>query len=211
MFFAVLGCCCTKEGNACFLTFYGILQFISGVVIIATGSLIIVSIHRYLYNVAYTPDVSSGLEEGAGGVQRNFGDFMLGLYEGCCKPIENDTSINACDNFLEEGNRKFCHNNIEYFNDGFEAGSKAQSYCEQFTKECASSRPVDSFLVANYLFMEQNILPGGIALVVFGSFLFFAAFFSCHVGCKKEKKKKNSYQGETGQNIAYGGQQMTYA
>mmetsp|Transcript_15042 Transcript_15042/g.17027 ORF Transcript_15042/g.17027 Transcript_15042/m.17027 type:complete len:268 (+) Transcript_15042:195-998(+) len=199
---SVLGCCCTKEGNVCFLTVYGLLQFVSGVFILVGGSVIIVTIDRYMANIVESHKVSNGLEPGIGGAQQDFADFMLGLCDGCCASI----TIPACSSnstFNNADGRTYCYLSSDPFQAGFEAVDDS-TYCESvgLPQACADG-DAHEFLQINYDFLDQNVLPAGIALTVFGALLFVASFCSCHLGCKRERRPKEYAQ--TAEQLNYGG------
>jgi len=184
---AILGCCFTKPGNMCFLGFYALIQFVSGSLIIVSGAFIVTTINKYLKNIVTTNNISDGLDEGIGGAQHDFSDFLLGLYAGCCNG--SSTVIPNCpERLTQPPNLTFCYLDAEVFFNGATAGEASlTAYCAYAPlKQACAEDNIRQFLEVNYNWLNDNILPVGITFLIFGSLLFFASCCSCRVGCMKD-------------------------
>mmetsp|Transcript_871 Transcript_871/g.1057 ORF Transcript_871/g.1057 Transcript_871/m.1057 type:complete len:266 (+) Transcript_871:326-1123(+) len=181
---AILGCIFTKPGNCCFLGTYGIIQFVIGVIIIISGAFILASI-TITEEIVDSNAISNGLDPDT--AQPEVSDFMLGLYEGCCSTPE----IPNCPTNITQGDKTFCYLNPSTFQSGVDSAiASNNTYCvyDPFQAAC-DQQDIQSFLVANHDWLKDNLFPGGVAIVVFGSLLFFASCCSCYVGCKSDEEK----------------------
>mmetsp|Transcript_10761 Transcript_10761/g.12344 ORF Transcript_10761/g.12344 Transcript_10761/m.12344 type:complete len:230 (-) Transcript_10761:188-877(-) len=215
MLLSLLGCCCEQEGNVCVDSVYGLLQFISGLAIVLAGTFIVVTINRWMYNIATEERVSWELDEGIGGVQQNLADFMLGLADGCCDSF----TIKECpDTYNNTGGFYYCYLTKSSYDDGLNAGLGSRgkdAYCsfDALLKAC-NDADVNSFLVANYEGLDKEILPVGVALIVMGCLIFFASFLSCHLACKNMGRRYSSsdqHGGHDGVRLVYGSHEMQLA
>jgi len=180
MILAVFGCCFSKQGNICFLSFYALLQAVSGILLLVIGSCLIVLIHKYMSNIINTDTVSSGLDKGIGGAQREFSDFMLGVVEGCC---DSDLiKFNKCPNTQQFGlaNKKYCYLDKDAFLGGQEISHTSFCSIEELEEACESLN-VHGFLQNSYDIFTSNVLPAGIAITIFGGVLIMASCLSCRV------------------------------
>lgn len=198
MLCGVIGCCCTKEGNWCFLSLYAILLWIVGLLQIVSGSVIVTAVAKWMKNIANTGNASIGLQEGVGGAQQAFSDFVLGISKGCCPSF----TISGCD----VNSSSYCYLNARIFNDGEKAVSPNEQFCSLLGDEASICASTEVFIQKSYEMLDANMLPAGIALLVFGTILFLAGFFSCHLGCKSSSSSKSKGQERGAQDIGYGGQ-----
>jgi len=193
-----------RPGNTCWFVTYGILLFICGSLIVISGSFGITIISNYMLNIRNYPSVSLGLAPGVGNAQQNLGDFMLGLYEGCC----GAPTIPMCPEVEPEGSRQFCYLNSYYFTQGFDAGNSSKdNYCsfQPLLDACVSSTPINDFLNVNYLWFKDNVQPLTVAVTAFGCVILLGSIFSWVAACSiapdvaaktVEKKDKDMEKGE---------------
>mmetsp|Transcript_3047 Transcript_3047/g.3626 ORF Transcript_3047/g.3626 Transcript_3047/m.3626 type:complete len:272 (+) Transcript_3047:107-922(+) len=206
MFGAIVSCWCAKHDkrNACFDSIFATVVFATGVVIIAAGGIVVVTIRRYMHNMVLKSEVTSGLEAGIGGKQQEFSDFMLGLADGCCSTF----SIPDCsEGFYAEDAYRYCYLDSDSYETGVEVAFDAgDAYCGKvgLPQACESSS-VHNFLRVNYDYLRQNVLPAGIVLVTTGCLLVLGACYclDCHKVLKNRDDKPKTYD-EFAQHLHYG-------
>mmetsp|Transcript_3165 Transcript_3165/g.7113 ORF Transcript_3165/g.7113 Transcript_3165/m.7113 type:complete len:367 (-) Transcript_3165:628-1728(-) len=124
-----IACCVTISNNRCCLGFFGFLQILCTIIVIAAGIFFMVFDH-YSDLTAHTG--VGDLKKGLGGSLHMLYDFQLGVYEGCCGALI--PKPDNCSNPVPTGIFDYCILSIP--NTAYESGLDAdQAFCDSLNDE----------------------------------------------------------------------------
>lgn len=174
---AVLSCfCVTLRQNKGFTIFFALLQLFFGTVVVAAGASLYLVSTEYIGTIASASVATTDVPAGQMNAQKDFSDFMLGLYVGCCtSPVVPLCTMGT----VASGNSSYCHEKANVYENGVETGvASINSYCA-LSSVNATCGDISEFLAVNEDLLTEFVGPSGIAFAVFGALLILAFIASC--------------------------------
>lgn len=183
---AIVGCCSTAAEKKCCLGFFGALQFIFGIIIIVAGSALLTG------NSAAKSNALLGepnqIEDSTWGLNRAINDVTVAAYKVVC-----DTTINPSE-CKADVSAPTCYWEIDTYSaivKALEDSTDAQNALKNAVP-CGGSYNQFQFNFAEYT--ESYWMPAGIAITIFGSFVFICFLGSMYLCCCYKKGKGNNEQ-----------------
>ena len=156
------------------------------------GVFILISVNKYIKNLVTSAGSSNDIFNTFSGAETTLVDFMLGVTQGCCMGLFNNSNIEipSCADGVYNNPLsvfEYCYINENTFTDGVNLGLSEETqdnYCSQKDLVLACSvDDVHEFLSVNYRYLDTYLFPAGIVLVVIGALLFMTSFLSFRAAC----------------------------
>ncbi len=206
MFISLAGCCTALEEKKCCVGFYGVLQFVFGLIFVFVGVFFV------LYGETFTklgtvrnPLIFNKDPSNIKSMSlRFFSDLTTGVYVNCCNGGQpsNCSSIipggDSCPVGLE--NSCYCVFSEAVFEKGENAPKDFCTFLSSAGATCGSNESEDTdpsrdltrlkdYQTAMARSINKTIFPAGIGLASFGSMLFIVSFGSWYIACCARSRK----------------------
>lgn len=192
---ALVGCCSTAAEKKCCLGFYGFLQFVFGVVIIVAGAALLTADSAAQDNAAakYPAAVSDKTWD----FNQLISDTSVATFSACC---ENKVVTDECSE-VNSNNDTLCFWSADAYQSIYKSLKENSDSCKAINDQisCTSAYPSYAQNFADYA--SSFFFPCGIAITVFGSFIFICFLGSMYLCCCHKKGRGNGQP--TGQTSQY--------
>lgn len=188
--FSSVGCCLANSLSKCRLTFYGIiLFFIGAIVVIAGAATIVYKDYSNTIAIASASSTYPSLAPGVFGTQQYLADYEAGIFSACC--ANDNFGVAQCSG-LETA--VVCIFNENSYQAGMDSASNiCDAFDETFSLCGQENNALDAefqyFTVQFQAFLQDYVYPAGIAFIVMGALLILASIGSCVLACKNRNAR----------------------